>query len=73
LVIFIAKCFDPKGPFAKHCILTNAVVYLFKRFVRYYPDDGPVGSKCVPIQITKDKIVLTVFEIQRSVHRDIFL
>jgi len=36
-------------------------VYIFKCFIKYYPDDDPLGSKHVAVKIAKNKVVLKVF------------
>jgi hypothetical protein len=43
-----------------NCILENAILYHFKRFIKYYPDDDPSGPKHVAVKSTKNKAVLTV-------------
>jgi len=41
--------------------LANAIVYIFKCFIKFQPDDDPLESKHVAAKITKNKVVLTVF------------
>ena len=45
-------------------LITNAVVYICKCFIVFWPNDDPLRSRYVTVNITKNKDVLTVFTYQ---------
>jgi len=42
-------------------IIANATVHVFKCFIKYWPDDYPLGSIHVAVKNYQNEVVLTVF------------